>query len=146
MLSGPPDSELPDFFDPSTWDQPQFKSLPFDKTTWSEMLVDIMNHPKFAECSQKNPGYFDKLKDCPQCYETADEFIQRLCAEEHPCDCDEPPPEEPEGPAKPQGPEEPGGTEEPEEEGKKSNFLTYALIGTGVVGIIALGSVMASDR
>ena len=97
-------------------------------------MTEVLKDPRFSQCAVSKPENLEKLKNCPQCYTNAKEFVDRFCAEGDPCDCDEP------GGG--------GGPTTPpvHQDGEKSNFMTYALIGTGVVGLIALGSVIASDR
>lgn len=129
-----PPSGIPNFFDPTTWSQPMYKSTPFANTTWSDTLAQVLRDPRFASCASDKPENLTKLKQCPQCYTNASEFLDRLCASGDPCDCDEP-----------SGGEEP--TKPPvHKKDDKSNFMTYALLGTGILGLIALGSVIASEK
>jgi len=126
-------SGLPNFFDPTTWSQPMYKSVPMSQTTWSDTLTEVLKDPRFVQCSETKSANLDKLKGCPQCYSNATEFVDRFCGEGDPCDCAQKPGDgEPTQPA----------TVQKEE----SSFLKYALIGTGIIGAVALVSVISSGE
>jgi hypothetical protein len=124
----PPAATVPDFFDPSTWTQPNFKSVPFKETTWSETLIEVVNDPRFVECNTKAPDRFAKLRECPACYSNATEFVDLLCASGDPCDC-----KESGGGGQP--------TTQPEVK-KDTDYMPYVLAGAGIFGAVVLYSVV----
>lgn len=131
----PPAATVPDFFDPSTWTQPNYKSVPFKETTWSDTLIEVVNDPRFVECKSKAPERFAKLRQCPECYSDSKEFVDLLCGSGDPCDC--------------QASGGGGGgdgqpTTQPEVK-KDTNYMPYLLAGAGIFGAVVLYSVLGKD-